>query len=971
MDVQYIRRFGVSAAVVSFSLSATVTTTQAQTVNSGTAAATPSSSTSTNGTNEELGEVVVTGSRLSTNAPTPTPVTVVGAARLEERGTTNIADALNEIPSFRATNTPAASELRPEAGYVGGRILDLRGLGSVRTLTLVDGKRFTPSTTEATVDTNMIPSILLDRAEVVTGGASAQYGSDAVAGVVNLILNKKLDGFKSSIEQSITKYGDNSDTNVGLAGGAQVTDSLHLVLGGEFEKDNGVGDCQTRPFCRTETLNFGRNPGQTGIPANNILPNIRPSTAPFNGVTVPTGYSGSQPVLGPVGGITFANDGTPQHFQYGSSVNSLYQVGGQGQGQNIYFKDLYEVAPTERYAITGDLEWTISDDITASWMINDGHLEARYNNTEYRNTGITIQATNPFIPRSTDPTLDIPTILAANGLTSFKLGKGFAELGAAPISTSDELFRSVLSLQGKISGSWGWDAYYEYGNNSFQSVTENSVLTSRMIEALDAVTNPAGQVVCRVNLVTVTVPGCVAYNPFGQQASAAARAFVVGTAVQTNKILENVVAANLHGDVISLPAGPVAVATGLEYRSDKIDGDADPLSRALAFYSGNGSAIDGKIDVKEAYLETQVPILANVPAFNKLDLNGAVRRTGYDRSNGDGVSSSVDVTTWKVGAVWEPIEAIRFRATQSRDIRAPNVGELYGPNTTGQGILTDPARGGAQTVAVVTSGSNPNLKPESADTFTVGVVLKPPGDFLGRFRASVDYYSISIHDAISNLGQQNIATRCFQGDAQSCSLITRDAMGNIVQIRDVLQNVNELINRGIDIELDYLQPLQRFGNLDAKVLTTYVRDLTTVDAVGPTNRAGQTGLRAGTPAGIPNWTVDGLMTWNINSLSFTSHVRFINSGFYNAAFIGSEQAGYNQALTNSSNTNHVPSKTYVDLLAQYRHDLRSRGQLTFFAGVDNVFNIDPPLTPGSHGTGNNLIFSPLGTTFKAGARFGF
>jgi iron complex outermembrane receptor protein len=447
---------------------------------------------------------------------------------------------------------------------------------------------------------------------------------------------------------------------------------------------------------------------------------------------------------------------------------------------------------------------------------------------------------------------------------------------------------------------------------------------------------------------------------------------VVGSPQQTNHLIENVVALNLHGDLLKLPAGPLSAAIGAEYRSDKEGGSADPVSQNLAFFSGNASDIAGKIDVKEAYLETEVPILANLPLFHDFAINAAIRRTGYDRSSDEAASSSVDVTTWKAGAIWEPIEQIRFRATQSRDIRAPNVSELYGPKTTSQGILTDPARGGAQEVAVVSSGSNPNLKPETADTFTVGVVFKPTGEIFSRFHASVDYYSIEIKDAISNLGQQNIVTRCFQGDPVSCSLITRDpTTGAVAQIQDVLQNVNKLINRGIDTEVGYIQPMQSYGNLNFRFLATYVRDLITVDAVGPTQRAGQTGLRAGTPPGIPDWTLDGTLTWDLNAFSLTSHARFINKGFYNSAFIGEEQPGYSIALGNSSNTNYVPSKTYLDLLAQYRVALSGKGKMTVFGGIDNVTNTQPPLVPGAHGTGNNLIFSPVGMTFKAGARFSF
>jgi outer membrane receptor protein involved in Fe transport len=464
-------------------------------------------------------DIVVTGTRLASGFSAPTPVAVIGASRLEERGTPNVADALNEVPAFRASNTPASGELTPSAGYVGGRILDLRGLGAVRTLSLVDGKRFVPSSTHATVDTNMIPSILLRRAEVVTGGASAQYGSDAVAGVVNLILDDNLTGLRANLQHSITKYGDNSDTTAGLAGGFQLTDTLHFVFGGEYEDAQGTGGCQVRAFCRTEVLNFGRNPGDLSLPALNILPNIHPQSAPYNGVTVPIGYAGHNPILGPVSGITFANDGTPRRFQYGSLVNSLYQVGGEGTGQNIYFKDLLLVAPTERYAVTGKLKWAVTPDINASLMVNYGHLRGEYNATTYYNTGITIQADNPFIPRSSDPTLDIPTLLAANNLTSFKFGKGFNELGPVPIVTRNNMFRTVVSLDGKLGGSWSWDAYYQYGRNSFRDETHNNTVTARMLLALDAVRDGAGNIVCRSG-----APGCVPFNPFGAQASPAARA---------------------------------------------------------------------------------------------------------------------------------------------------------------------------------------------------------------------------------------------------------------------------------------------------------------------------------------------------------------------------------------------------------------------------------------------------------------
>ncbi|MGE5721161.1 MAG: TonB-dependent receptor domain-containing protein, partial [Sphingomonadales bacterium] len=921
--------------------------------------------------------IVVTGSRLATGFNTPTPVAVIGEARLQQRGAANVADVLNEVPSFRATNTPAGGELRPNAGYVGGRILDLRGLGSVRTLTLVDGKRFVPSTGEGTVDTNMIPSILLNRAEVVTGGASAQYGSDAVAGVVNLILNHKLEGLRASANQSITKYGDGADTTLGLAGGFSPIEGLHIVIGGEWEHSEGIGDCQARPSCRTEVINVGRNPGDFSRPANNILANVHPSTVPFNGVTIPVAFTGSTPTLGPVGGITFNPDGTPRHFEFGTLVNNLWMQGGEGKGETIYFQDFFNSAPLERYAITGNAEWEVSPSLTASLMVNYGHLDSQYSGSRYRNTGVVIHADNPFIPRSSDPTLDIPTLLAANHLTSFKLGKGYEELGRVPIHMKNEVFRTVAGLQGDI-GKWNWDAYYQYGKNNFRSVTSNNPITSRILRALDVTTNGAGQPVCRVNADANTAnddPACVPYNPFGQQASAQAKAYVTGTATQTTDTTEHVVGANIRGNLIKLPYGELALAIGGEFRSDKLAGTADPLSQHLAFFSTNASALSGKIEVAEGYAEANLPLLEGLPFANELSLNGAVRRTHYSRSSAFSDSSTVNVTTYKYGAVFEPFEWVRFRATQSRDIRAPNITELFGPNTLAAGILNDPFRGGQQTNPNIRGGSNPDLVPERADTFTAGIVLKPRGGFLGRFRASVDYYDISIDDAIATLGQQNIVNRCFQGDDFACTLFTRDASsGLIVEVNDVLQNVNRLITRGVDFELDYRQPLGGMGNLDARLLGTYVKDFITVDTVGAVDRAGQTGLRGGFPQGLPDWTFDAMLSWSYQAFTLNGHARYINKGFYNSAFIGPNDPDF--SLTGpkgvfSSNTNSVPSKTYIDMLAQYRVSYGPEREFTFYVGVDNIFNTWPVQVPGAHGTGNNILFNPAGRTFKAGLRVSY
>jgi outer membrane receptor protein involved in Fe transport len=930
--------------------------------------------------------IIVTGSRIRSTFDRPTPVSILGAERLEERGASNLGDALNELPVFRATQTPATAGLLPEAGYVGGRILDLRGLGAVRTLTLVDGRRFVPSTTQGTVDTNMIPSILLSRAEVVTGGASAVYGSDAVSGVANLLINKELTGYKFNAQAGVSNEGDNATRQIGAAGGWELGSNVHLIVGGEWEKSEGISGCEKRDWCRNGMINVGRNtlaPGQVpSIPATSIVPDAYTWSAPFNGVTTPpsSAFVGRDvPALRPIDGITFGPDGTPRRFQFGYLVNPIWQAGGEidePRGKNVYF-DFPIVSPTQRWTTMGYLTWDATSDLTLELGLTYGHGEGRHRSPAHRSTAITIRNDNPFLPRSSDPSLDIPTILANSGLTSFALGKGFDDVGPGQVLVENDVLRVVGAAEYNLNDNWQVDAYYQFGRNEFRSDFTNKVITRNVNAALDA-TTLNGQPVCRINVDANPAnddPACVPLNPFGYANGpnfAAAKDYVTSTGFQTNVTTQHVVAANLTGELFQLPAGGLGVAVGGEFRSDKVAGDTDPLSQANAFINQNGSLVSGKIEVREFYGELNVPVLADQPFFRELGVDGAVRQTHYRRSSDFFESSSVDVTTWKVGGVWAPIDGVRFRVSRSRDIRAPNVAELFGPVTTRTGILTDTGNGGQQVIVEIISGSNANLVPESADTFTAGVVLQPTGGFLSRFRASADYYDISIDDAISTLGQQNIVNRCVDGDALSCSLVVRDANNNVVTVTDTVQNVNQLIARGIDFQLDYQQPLGGDTTLSLNVLASYVKDLITIDAIGATERAGQTGLRGGTPPGIPDWTIDATARLEFGeSFTFSSHFRWINKGFFFPTFLEPDDPGYSLESPNSVNTNTLPSRFYVDLFASAKVPAGEDGEVEVFAGIDNLLNQDPPRFPGANGSGNNVLFNPVGRMFKAGVRADF
>jgi outer membrane receptor protein involved in Fe transport len=914
-----------------------------------------------------VAEVTITGSRIASDGfSAPTPVSVVSAERIQQRAVTNIGDLLNELPSFRATQTPASQGL--SGGYVGGRVLDLRGLGPVRTLVLLDSKRITPSTPQGTVDTNMLPSALIDRVDVVTGGASAAYGSDAVAGVVNFILNENLTGLRSTASFGEAEQRDDQTTAASVAGGTEIWGGRgHWVGAVEYERNTGIGTCTERAWCASETLNFGRPSPTTPLPANNIVSGVRPSTIS------PTGVINSPNSLR---GITFNPDGTPRPFVYGSLVNSLFMVGGEGAGQDGYFEGLPIKSPTRRYTFYSRAKAELTDNITGRFDLAYGYLNGTHAGVEFRNIGATvlnIRRDNPFIPTSTNPALDIRKIMDANNLTTFQLGRNYADIGNPPLDSVNKLWQAFASVDGKIgSSSWKWDAHYGFGRNKFTLNAPNLVITANALKAADAVRNGAGQIVCRVNADASTTnddAACVPLNPFGNQVSQGAIDYITDQSTQENTTTENSLAANIQGDVFDTWAGAVSVAVGAEYRDDKIKGTADALSRSLAFFTNNAAKIDGRIKVKEGYVETGVPLARNIAFAKSLDLNGAVRRTSYDRS-GSGASSSVDATTWKYGLVWQPLDWLRFRGTKSRDIRAPNISELFGPVTAGFGILNDPARGGAQTNPTVQSGSNANLVPEVADTRTAGVVVTPVADnWLGRIQFSFDYYKIGIDKAIGTLGAQTIATRCFQGATEFCGLITRDAGNVITNIVDVQQNVNQLNTSGADIELSYRQPTQKLGDFTFRVLNTRVWDLITVDSAGPLDRAGQTGLRGGTIPGIPKYTYDALVDWKAGPMELSVHGRYIPTGIYNAAFIGPEQSGYSITLPNSSNTNVMPSRTYVDLVGQYEIGLAGESNMVVFVGVNNLTNAENPRFPGANGSGNNVLFDPVGRTYKMGFRF--
>ena len=898
------------------------------------------------------GVIVVTGSRIARDGTeAPQPVTVVGTDLLQQRASTNVADTLNELPAFRPLVTPATQQA--VGGNVGARVLDLRGLGGERTLVLLDGKRFVPSTQRGTVDINLIPTALVSRTEIVTGGASAAYGSDAVAGVVNFILDKEFTGLRGTAQFGISQEGDDENYYGSLAYGTSFSGGRgHFTIAGEYDKSEGLGDCYTRSWC----------PLEQGIPGGG---NGNPFTV--RGGPAQTGLLSNDGLIfsGPLSGTTFNTDGTLRQYQYGQTFTSgttgFINLGGEDSLNNGLLYGTLLIPPVERYTLYSSTSYDLTDNVTAHLDLSYGRVNGLVKGSPPR-ANFTIARDNAFLPAQLAARMD------ANGLSTVSVGRAFVDIGNAVDRSRNDTYRAVASLEGKLGGGWSWDAYYQFGRNDFRQDYSNDYVAARGLIAADAVMT-AGGAACRVNVEANPAnddANCQPLNIFGSGSpSAAARAYVSTDGFQTAKTDEHVVAANLQGSLFTLPGGDLALAAGGEYRSDSMTGAADPLSTANAFWSFNGKAIAGKIEVVEGYAEAVAPVLANLPYVELLELNGAVRQTHYSRSSAATGDSSVDVTTWKLGAVYEPTQWLRLRATRSRDIRAPNLTELFGPVTTGRVGVTDPLDpAGVPPQIIAFTGANPNLNPEKADTWTVGGVLQPQVGFARRLSLSVDYFDIAIDDAIATLGAQTIINRCASGATEFCPLVTRDSANTLVSVQNVLLNVNSQNARGIDFEFNMGVDTGASSSLDLRLLATRYIELSVTDTAGTTDRAGQTGYRPGTTTGVPDWTVNGNIAWQRDRLKLGVHATYISKGKFDALFVGPEDAGYSPTLANSVNSNRVDDAILFDLNASYE----VLDGVEVFGVIDNLLDSDPPLAASAQGGTNQVFFDPVGRYFKAGAR---
>lgn len=893
------------------------------------------------GTDAATDDIVVTGSRVARNGfNAPSPTTVVGGELLQQRAATNIGEVLNDIPAFAPTTSTGTAGARPFAP--GANYANLRSLGPTRTLVLVDGRRFAPSvpsfgTVGANqVDLNLIPPILLERAEVVTGGASAQYGSDAVAGVVNLILNTRFQGLKAEIEKGISERGDNAETRVSVLGGtAFAGDRGHVVVAGEYYENGGVGDIFTRDWGRRDTqIVANPSPATNGQPRFIISDNVRLSTMTPGGIIT----------SGPLRGTVFGPGGTTSQYNYGMLAGSLFMI--DGGIPNLGLANGVLLVPRlQRAGGFAHADYELSNAINVFAEGSYGVNEATSIGIQPRDTGtITIRTDNPSLPDS------VRAHAAALGVTSFSLGRISNDVGQIVVDVRNENLRLATGVRGKFGSGWSWDGYYQFGQNDYRQRQAGARINGNFTLAADAVRNGAGQIVCRS---TLTNPGngCVPINLFGDGSpSAAAIDYVTGDAVTRTLYKQHVAALNLRGEPVSTWAGPVSFATGIEYRREEQNTTSDAISQVDGFNQQNPKPLNGSFDVAEAYVETVLPLARDTGWARNLDLNAAARYAHYSTVGG--------VVTWKAGLTWSVSDWLLLRGTRSRDIRAPNIFERNAAPTPTLTNINDPFTNTQVAVRQFLSG-NTDLREEVANTWSGGVVLKP--GFLDGFQLSVDYYRIDIRDAITSVqGNGTVSICAATQDPFFCGNIIRNPAGVITRVNSPYVNLGNLRTEGIDAEAQYRTPLGA-GDLTLRGVGSYTLHAISAFGQGAIDRVGEVGTNNSTVNPMPRFRGTLTGTYGQGGFAGTLQLNYIAEGKYDATYVDGVDI----------NDNSVPSRLYT--LVTLAQTVKA-GDTSFqlFGTVSNLFDVAPPRVPSTTFflPTNPAFYDTVGRNFRFGVRVG-
>ena len=916
-------------------------------------------------THDKTERIQVTGSRiLREGAIAPAPVTIISGDELTETGAMNIGEVLSRLPAMANTYTLANSGR--SIGTAGVSMLDLRGMGTSRTLVLVDGRRHVAgSQSSAAVDTNTIPSSWIDRVEIITGGASAVYGADAVTGVVNFILKRDIEGFDASVTKGWAENHGYNNERLSLTYGTNFNQNRGNIAGSfEYAGQDSLNSLDHH-YAGTSWASIGQQfmPGgprpddqahSPDFPDRYTVPN-----AGYYDITEAGAFFLDSP-WDAQNWYVFNPDGSFRPNNFGGLVDPDYLYC-QSPCDYMNLRQYDELQPQfDRYSVNLKGNYQFTQNTT-------GFLEAKYVRTEGQSIG------QPFfhdIYAARPAFIEIDNYYVSDALRQamldadtdyIYLSKFHNDIGRRLEDNTRETVRVVAALEGYITPDWSYDASLVWGKTETERVNRANVITDNYFNAIDAIDDGNGNAVCR----DADAVGCVPINVMGRLPLSQEAIDYVSTTTRGTAEVEQVVATfNIQNAYLyELPAGYLAFAGGVEYRDESASSWEDPLAASGATFMNALGTVDGGFDVSEVYAEVSAPLLADLPGIRDLTFDAAIRYADY--------STIGSATSWKLGLDWTITDELRARFTVSEALRAPNISELFSTQSQSFFNVSDPCRASqlanvdpavaehrraaclalgvpagfdsnydASTLPGLVGG-NPDLEPEESSSYTVGVVYQP--SWLPGFSATVDYWEIDLTDTITSLTPQRILTECLDApnvDNQYCDRITReqtgDNAGRITSIENFSLNISRSQNKGVDFEFGY--DFDAFdGNFRTALLGTYLlqaRSYPFQDA--PTEYTDYAGTLGDADVQL-RFTLDYFQdAWSIGV-----RTRYTNGvNLYDPTSLAQNP--------NPSNIMSYGSYAVTDAMFRYELDNGVR----FTLGIDNLFDRDMPANTQGIGAGS-------------------
>ncbi len=901
--------------------------------------------------------IVVTGSRVARpNFDTPAPTTTIDSLAIQESGLPTLGDVLLRAPAVAVGLGLSNAQNATDAGAT---FANLRGLGSFRTLTLVDGRRRVPgSLTSSSVDLSSIPPSMVERVDVVTGGTSAVYGADAVTGVINVILDRDYEGLEFDFSMGAPQAGGAGDAQqASIHWGDDFAGGRGDISVGISYSNSGLIRATDRDFSSGRNFIFFES-NFPGLSFNGVVPTNIVRRDPTTFLYANTGtiwhwngsayeYYTADPDLRPQ-----ANDEPPFFYPGWNGVAGFgWATGGDGFAFDEYgllragFESISALASID-YDLGGGATWYLDAEIASS------QTESPYQPNFHPANGdsLYVYRDNPLLPAGVQQFMD------DNGYSYLYVQRTHDDLGVRT-SIIDRLNYTIASgVRGDLGESWHYDAFAQYGEMQVDSQTTNTLIRANYLDAIDAISDGAGGAMCRS--ATARADGCVPIVAFGRNdtITQAQRDYLLHNLETELTIDQTLIGGSISGTALDLPAGPLGTAFGVEYREESLSFRDDPLNQAGALLLNAPTPNnDGSLDVWEVYGEAVAPLLRNLPLIHSLQLEAAVRYSEYSHAGSS--------TTWKLGGMWAPVEEFRLRYTNSRSVRAPTITDSFSPGITSFSFITDPCNAaeipaapdpalraanctalGVDVVGGYTdptptvtrqviTGGNPDLGPETSDSWTVGAIWEPAP----RLRMSVDYWNIELADAISALGVGEILNNCVDSASTAnafCALITRDASTDaVVSIENLPINIDRLEASGVDAQLQYAfdAPWLWGGEISLGVGATYLEEYNIIDVSAAGSFVSEeAGEVQGTP--LPQWRGNLSAAYTRGPLRLSWFGNYIGSMDIDvAAPAGTYQPGFD----------HIDAVMLHSLYAQYE----ASDKLVVRAGVNNLTDEAPPANP--------------------------